>query len=124
MIEDSAGITGPAQAFAIIGSPSPTTPTNTQIVTTQQASFAGTIWAATKRIYNTFSLGAATLTVSKAASGATTEVGHELGQAVSKAGTAIQNTAASASSGIKWGFFAIVLIVGLVLLAQFRRATG
>lgn len=124
MIDDSAGITGPAQAFAIVGNPSPTLPGNLQIVTNQQASFAGTVWAATKKIFNTFSLGAATLSVSKAASGATSEVGHSIGNAVTKTGEAIKSTATSASTGIKWGFFALIIIIGIVLLAQLRRATG
>ena len=116
MILDSSRITGPSEYYGIVGNPSPAAPSNLQVVEPQQASFGATLWNATKAVFGTFSFGATNIAVAKATTGIAAGV-QNVGQAVNKAAT-------SASRGITIGFILLILVGGIILLGNLRRATG
>lgn len=117
MISDSMSITGPSVSPGIVGNPSPTSSGALQLINSAQSNFASSIVAATKKMMGRFSVSGATVELTKAASGATRQVGQSVG-------TAITTTAKSASSGIKWGIAAVVIIAALFLAVQVKKVVS
>jgi hypothetical protein len=115
VIVDAGGITGPSVTPAIIGNPSPAQNGVLQAVESRFSNFSDTVWAATKNIFQV-TAGGVPMATAKAAQG--------IGAGVQAAGQGIAKAADAAGSGIRIGFILLILVGGIILFAQIRRATG
>jgi hypothetical protein len=130
---------GPAVFYARIGAPSPANPDAEQLITDRPPSdWMSTIQNATKSALSFVTGGPAT--ISKTVQGVSAkaavdagfaankiqgQVGKAYNGAVAAVDTAIISTAKTAqtvATGIKWTSAAVFIVIGIILLAQFRIA--
>ena len=107
---------GPSVFQAVIGNPSPISASQTQLVDSSPVSWLDTLKdTATQAVKAAIGPGpAATDAVAKGVEG--------LGQGAKSAGAGISAAATSASSGIKIGAIILVILIGIILIAQVRGA--
>jgi hypothetical protein len=115
IITNAGGITGPSITPGIIGNPSPSQSGVLQAIESRFGNFSDTLWLATKRVLNTATGGVPQATA-KAVEG--------IGKGAQLAGQGLAKAADSAGSGIRIGFILLVVVGGIILLAQLRRAVG
>ena len=107
---------GPSAFLARIGSPSPTDPSAVQYVNSSGTQWFSTLREAAKSAVKTIiGPGAvASAAVSKSAEG--------IAAGAKAAGAGIQKAATSTASGLKIGAIIVVVLIGIVLIAQVRGA--